>query len=97
MIFDGYAAGLPLVAFGIDYVLERDAQEHATLLMLRDKIEDSALRLVEVDSNRVQLAGLARFARDAAVYHSADNWYRRRAEWTVEAVDRHKLAGLRSV
>jgi hypothetical protein len=35
------------------------------------------------------LAALARKAHEAAVYHAADAWYRRRAEWTIEAVDKH--------
>jgi glycosyltransferase involved in cell wall biosynthesis len=89
MIFDGYAAGLPLVAFGIDYVQERYAQEHATYMLPRDQIEESALQLVDLDRNRGKLADLARLARVAADYHSADNWYRKRAEWTIDAVERH--------
>jgi glycosyltransferase involved in cell wall biosynthesis len=89
MIFDGYAAGLPLLAFGIDYVQERFAQEHATYLLPKDRIEESALQLADLDRNRGKLAELARQARVAADYHSADNWYRKRAEWTIDAVARH--------
>ncbi|HEY1922825.1 MAG TPA: glycosyltransferase, partial [Tepidisphaeraceae bacterium] len=33
MIFDGYAAGLPLIAFDINYVRERESQEHATCIL----------------------------------------------------------------
>jgi len=89
MIFDGYAAGLPLVAFDIDYVRERDAQEHATCLLPRDQIEESAAALAAIGQNRGHLAELSRSARRAADYHSSENWYRRRAEWTIEAVVRH--------
>lgn len=92
MIFDGYAAGLPLVAFGIGYVQERHAEERATYLLPRDQIGESALSLADLDRNRGKLVDLARLAKVAAEYHSADNWYRQRAEWTIEAVERHTRA-----
>jgi hypothetical protein len=47
------------------------------------------LQLADLDRNRGKLAELARQARVAADYHSADNWYRKRAEWTIDAVARH--------
>jgi glycosyltransferase involved in cell wall biosynthesis len=89
MIFDGYAAGLPLVAFGIAYVQERYDQERATYMLSKDHIEESAFQMVDLDRNRGKLADLARLARVAADYHSSDNWYRKRAEWTIDAVERH--------
>jgi glycosyltransferase involved in cell wall biosynthesis len=92
MIFDGYAAGLPLVAFGIVYVQERHAEERATYLLPRDQIEESALSLVDLDRNRGKLVDLARLARRSAARHSSDNWYRQRAEWTIEAVEQHNRA-----
>jgi glycosyltransferase involved in cell wall biosynthesis len=92
MIFDGYAAGLPLVAFDIGYVQERHEQEHAAFLLPRDQIEKSAAALAGLCRNPGQLAELSRSARAAAEYHSADNWYRRRAQWTIEAVERHNHA-----
>jgi len=92
MIFDGYAAGLPLVAFDIGYVRERLEQEHATFLLPREQIEESAAGLARLCRNPGQLAELSRSARVAAEYHSAENWYRRRAEWTIEAVERHARA-----
>jgi glycosyltransferase involved in cell wall biosynthesis len=92
MIFDGYAAGLPLVAFDIPYVRERHAQDHATYPLPRDRIGESAAALAALDGNRRVLTELARSARAAANFHAAENWYRRRAEWTIEAVDRHNAA-----
>jgi glycosyltransferase involved in cell wall biosynthesis len=92
MIFDGYAAGLPLVAFDIGYVRERLEQEHATFLMPREQIEESATGLARLCRNPGQLVELSRSARVAAEYHGAENWYRRRAEWTIEAVERHARA-----
>jgi glycosyltransferase involved in cell wall biosynthesis len=90
MIFDGYAAGLPLIGFDIPYVTERADQEHATVLLPSDQIEKSAAILVQLNAARARLADLSRAARAAAEYHAAENWYRRRAEWTIEAVDRHR-------
>jgi glycosyltransferase involved in cell wall biosynthesis len=89
MIFDGYAAGLPLVASAIGYVLERHAQERATIVLPRDGIDESAMILLEMDRNRGNLAELSRRARDAAAVHSSEYWYRQRAQWTIEAVERH--------
>ncbi|MGD0462547.1 MAG: glycosyltransferase [Tepidisphaeraceae bacterium] len=89
MIFDGYAAGLPLLAFDIDYVRERHAQEHAACLLPRDRIDESGAALAALAQNRRHLSELSRSARTAADYHASENWYRRRAEWTIEAVDRH--------
>ncbi|MGA3067349.1 MAG: glycosyltransferase [Tepidisphaeraceae bacterium] len=89
MIFDGYAAGLPLVAFDIDYVRERSNQEHAAVLLPLNQIEPSAGNLAELGHQRGLLAKLSRAARAAAEFHAAENWYRRRADWTIEAVARH--------
>jgi len=90
MIFDGYAAGLPLLAYDIDYVKER-ATEGATILLPRNDILGSAMRLAAL--RRSELAALARRARDLADHHAADAWYRRRAQWTFEAADRKNRDG----
>lgn len=88
MIFDGYAAGLPLVGYAIAYVLERQKEEGAAISC--DRTPEAATQLLtELDRDRPRLAALARKAREAAVYHAADAWYRRRADWTNEAVEKH--------
>jgi len=89
MIFDGYAAGLPLLAYDIDYVRERADEEKAAVLLPSAAPDAAADALAGVCRDRERLAGLARAARRAAEYHSAENWYRRRAEWTIDAVERH--------
>ncbi len=89
MIFDGYAAALPLIAFAIDYVRERSEQEHATVVLPFEQIDASAKVLIDLDKNRGRLAELARAARTAAEYHTCENWYRRRTQWTIEAFERH--------
>ena len=85
MIFDGYAAGLPLIGYAIDYVREREAEDGATRSVpVRDGAALANL-LCSLDRDRAPLASLAKRAREAALYHAADAWYRRRAEWTYEA------------
>ena len=90
MIFDGYAAGLPLIGAAIDYVQERPESEGATVLLPLDDDSAAADELVALSNRRDRLASLAKSAMNAAVYHAADSWYRRRAEWTFEAVERHR-------
>ena len=85
MIFDGYASGLPLLAYDIDYVQERDREEHATVLLRRGDVEHAAGTLAQLDRDRSRLVGLTRAARAAAEHHSAESWYERRARWTLEA------------
>jgi glycosyltransferase involved in cell wall biosynthesis len=91
MIFDGYAAGLPLLGYSIPYVLERELEDGAAISSTRDP-QSAASLLVTLDSDRDRLAKLALRAREAALYHAADAWYRRRAEWTDEAVRHHNSA-----
>ena len=92
MIFDGYAAGLPLLAFDIDYTQERARQERATVLLPRGQNEAAASVVNELHLQRERLHDLSRNARAAAIYHCADNWYARRAQWTFEAIERRKAA-----
>ena len=89
MIFDGYAAGLPLIGYAIAYVLEREREDGAAISTARDA-QAMANALVEIDKDRPRLAALARKARKAAEYHSADAWYKRRADWTIQAVEQHR-------
>ncbi len=89
MIFDGYAAGLPLVGYSIAYVVERQKEDAAAVSCDRTPLAAAEL-MTALDRDRSQLATLARKAREAARYHAADAWYRRRAEWTNEAVERHR-------
>ncbi len=96
MIFDGYAAGLPLVASAIPYVEERAVEERATVLLPSSDIEQAAERIVALDKNRQELVALSRAALEAGRYHAADAWYQRRAEWTHEAVGRQNTAGRNS-
>jgi glycosyltransferase involved in cell wall biosynthesis len=90
MIFDGYAAGLPLVAGGIDYVQERAASDHAAVVLPRDDDDAAARVLTALDKDRTTLAKLSDAALEAAQHHAADRWYARRAQWTHDMVARHR-------
>ena len=96
MIFDGYAAGLPLVARRMDYVLERADAEQAAVLLPSDlsgQQADAVAVLVELDRHRERLADLTDRAVAAAHEHAADRWYARRAQWTIEMVERFEQRG----
>jgi glycosyltransferase involved in cell wall biosynthesis len=86
MIFDGYAAGLPTIGVDIPYVRERAEEEHATWLLPRADADEAVARIVALASHRGELAQLSRTALRAGQYHAAENWYKRRAEWTHEAI-----------
>lgn len=93
MIFDAYAAGLPLVAYDIDYVQERAAEENATWLLPSAQYQKSAESIIKLIKEPQTITALSFAARDAAEYHASENWYQRRAQWTIQAVDRHRFAG----
>jgi len=91
MIFDGYAAGLPLLAYAIDYCRERAQEEGATQLFPAGDREEAAKAIAELAQRRDgTLPLLSRNAMKAGHEHSAENWYRKRTEWTIEALRRHE-------
>ncbi len=90
MIFDGYAAGLPLLGYGIEYVREREREDGAARSVTANDESAAATLLLALQRDRAELARLSRQARKAALHHAADSWYRRRADWTIEAVARHE-------
>lgn len=85
MIFDGYAAGLPLLGADIPYVQERHREEKATLLLPQDNPTAGAEAVAALATDPAQIATLAKAAHAAAHDNATDVWYRRRAEWTLEA------------
>ncbi|MEP0844550.1 MAG: glycosyltransferase [Phycisphaerae bacterium] len=88
MIFDGYAAGLPLIGAEIPYVRERIHEEKSGILLPMDDDERAAQLLTNLASDHQQLRELTWNAWEAGMFHAADIWYKRRAEWTFEAVER---------
>jgi glycosyltransferase involved in cell wall biosynthesis len=90
MIFDGYAAGLPLLGYAIEYVRERETEDGAARSVPMRDTSALASLLLNLDRDRGQLAKLTQRAHEAALFHAADAWYKRRAEWTYEAVAAHR-------
>lgn len=85
MIFDGYAAGLPLVGYDIPYVRERAESEKAAFLLPSGDQGGAAARLAELSREPDSIKVLTRAAHRAAYANSTDVWYRLRAEWTLQA------------
>jgi glycosyltransferase involved in cell wall biosynthesis len=91
-IFDGFAAGLPLVGFATDALREEGG---AAVTVHPGDVGAVARALEELGRDRERLARMSRAAHRAGLHHAADAWHRRRAEWTLEAVLRHE-AGSRA-
>jgi glycosyltransferase involved in cell wall biosynthesis len=92
MIFDGYAAGLPLLGYGIEYVRERELEDGAARSVQLRTPSAAAALLCALDRDRSELVGLTQRAHQAALFHAADAWYERRAQWTREAVATHRAS-----
>jgi glycosyltransferase involved in cell wall biosynthesis len=92
MIFDGYAAGLPLLGYGSEDVRERESEDGAACSVPVGDSAAAASLLCDLDRDRQRLAALGRRARQAALYHAADAWYQRRAEWICEAAAAERAA-----
>lgn len=89
MIFDGYAAGLPLISDKIDYVIERSLADKAVIALPKNDDDAAVNKILELDHNRDLLVSYTEQALKAAIYHAADNWYARRALATQEMVEQH--------
>ncbi|WDI30982.1 glycosyltransferase [Hyphococcus flavus] len=90
MIFDGYAAGLPLIGFDIPYCVERAETDAAAVLMPFSHINKSAAVLANLDKNRHELAVAAQKALKAGRANAVDVWYKRRAELTLETLHKSR-------
>ena len=89
MLYDGLAAGLPVVGSRIPFLECRVKADKIGLLANIDNIEETTDILCSLNMNRSKLAELSRSALSAGHLHSVDQWYKRRAEWTQQALERH--------
>ena len=94
MIHDGYAAGLPFVAAAIPFVRDRASADHAGVVLPVNDAEPASRELATLDAERATLIELPHRARAAGLEHAVENGCRRRAAWTVEAVERKRGTGL---
>jgi glycosyltransferase involved in cell wall biosynthesis len=90
MLYDGYAAGLPLLAANIPFVLHRAKVDGAAVTFPVGDVEAGGEVLSRLCQERARLRDLSNRARLAGLEHSAESWYRRRRDWTVQAVDRSR-------
>lgn len=89
MIYDAFAAGLPLITTDVAFLRRRAQADRASVLFGVGDIEGGARAVQRLHEQREQLVELARLARAAGRYHTIEHWYGRRLEWTVDAVERH--------
>lgn len=83
MIFDGFAAGLPLLCSPIPYAEELIEDSQA------GQIVRTSNDLIQLAANKQQLSKMSFLARQEALKNGADTWYRKRAEWTIEAYEKN--------
>jgi glycosyltransferase involved in cell wall biosynthesis len=90
MLYDAMAAGLPLVGSRIPFLDHRIKSDQMGVLVDvgDDSTADEHLRQLHEEPERLKL--LSRAALAAGKRHSSEEWYQRRAEWTQQAVARHK-------
>jgi glycosyltransferase involved in cell wall biosynthesis len=94
MVYDAYAAGLPLIGTGIPFLTRRVEREGAGELVRIGDVAAGAETLVRLDRRRDHLGALSEKAKAAGRDHTIEHWYGRRVDWTIEAVARHER-GLR--
>lgn len=86
MLYDAMAAGLPIVGTRTPFLAHRVKQDGLGVLVDIHAVEDAAEQLRAFDMHRESLKGFSRSAREAGKTHSIQNWYQRRADWTLAAV-----------
>ncbi|WP_432798132.1 glycosyltransferase family 4 protein [Poriferisphaera sp. WC338] len=89
MIFDAYAAGLPLIGSDISYNIGREKDDHAALILPRNDLQAALAKIKSLYDNPQKLISLSLEARKAGLKHTAENWYKKRAAWTLEAYEKH--------
>lgn len=82
MIFDGFAAGLPLISSPIPYTEELIEDSNAGMIV---RTTDDLIRLA---ADKERLNKMSFLARDEALKNGADIWYRKRTDWTIEAYEK---------
>lgn len=87
-LFDGLASGCALAAYGVPFVREiADSCGHGEVAAVGDEAALAAA-MVRLCEDRGGLVNRMRAAVAAAPAQTAESWYRRRAEWTIEAYER---------
>jgi glycosyltransferase involved in cell wall biosynthesis len=87
IVFEAFAAGLPVVGSSIEFLAQRAAMGEPVLTAPIGDIPAIAATMERLIANKNETARKSRRARQLGLFHSVEEWYARRAEWTVEAAD----------
>jgi glycosyltransferase involved in cell wall biosynthesis len=93
MVYDAFAAGLPLLTSDIAFLRRRADRDKASVVFGIGDIEGGADALAGLDRDRERFATLSRVAKEAGKRHSVERWYGERLAWTLEAAERHQRGG----
>ncbi|MBN1491133.1 MAG: glycosyltransferase family 4 protein [Phycisphaerae bacterium] len=87
-VFDAFAAGCPLLAYALPYTEQVVDETGAGRCVPRGDRAALARVLTDWCEERSALIDKMRLAAAAGADNSADAWYARRAQWTIEAHER---------
>lgn len=93
MVYDAFAAGLPLLTSDIAFLRRRADRDKASVVFGISAIDEGAGVLVDLDQNREKLEALSRVAKEAGKRHSVERWYGERLQWTLDAAEQHRSGG----
>lgn len=90
MVYDAMAAGLPLIGTRIPFLEHRIRSDRMGVLVDIGDSSAAAEVLRQFHNEPERLKFLSRAALAGGRRHSSEEWYRRRAEWTQQAVEQHQ-------
>jgi glycosyltransferase involved in cell wall biosynthesis len=88
-LFDGLAGGCALLAFDLPFTRQVVGQLGHGALVARGQHVELAQQLLSLDRERARLVTWMKTAAARAREQSVEVWYERRAQWTIEAHERH--------
>lgn len=89
-LFDAMAGGCALLAFDLPFTRQVVDEVGHGAVVARGNDEALSALIVDVARDRFRLASWMEAAARSAPENAAEVWYRRRAEWTFEAYERHR-------
>jgi len=88
-LFDSFAAGLPFAGYDVSFAHELIDSGHCGVTAPIGDSDALAQEIARLWSDRRRLGELVRNAADLGRLNSAEEWYKRRARWTFDAVLSH--------
>jgi glycosyltransferase involved in cell wall biosynthesis len=90
MVYDAMAAGLPVLGTRIPFLRRRVNVDGIGVLVDVGDIDAAAHQLRQFTARPALLHAMSHAARAAGRRHTVETWYARRADWTEQAIDRHR-------